>query len=281
MTTPSQQGLLRRILRIIGDRTTIVVPVDDAGIVGPRKALRKPRELNEICASARVDAMLALPGWYRVPTPAGVGRIVNLTLSTIRASHTRKKLVSTVDDALRLDADAVAVHVNFGSRYESEMLEILGAVCVRAHEWGIPVLAIAYPRGESPDGTDNNFEDLRNSDPVAYNAMIAHVARAAVEVGADLIKTRYSADGLFHEVVQCVSPTPVLVAGGSYHNPINALLLAQSALSEGAAGISFGRAVHQANDVRRVLTVLAAFIHGEMTFFDAEQILRNNGEDMS
>ena len=58
----------------------------------------------------------------------GLGRIVNLTASTTIGKHTRKVLVASVEQAVRLGADAVGVHVNISSEYEHEMLRILAEV---------------------------------------------------------------------------------------------------------------------------------------------------------
>ncbi len=59
-----------------------------------------------------------------------------------------KTLVCTVQEALKIGADAVSVHVNIGDGTEREMLADLGHVCREAQEWGMPLLAMMYPRGE-------------------------------------------------------------------------------------------------------------------------------------
>ncbi len=47
-----------------------------------------------------------------------------------------------------MGADAVSMHVNIGAESEARMLADLGAVAVECMEWGMPLLAMMYPRGK-------------------------------------------------------------------------------------------------------------------------------------
>ena len=68
------------------------------------------------------------------------------------------------EEAIRLGADAVSVHVNIGGKEESEMLVKLGNVADQCDEWQIPFIAMMYPRGE-------NIKNPRDGQ------IAAHVAR--------------------------------------------------------------------------------------------------------
>jgi fructose-bisphosphate aldolase/2-amino-3,7-dideoxy-D-threo-hept-6-ulosonate synthase len=70
------------------------------------------------------------------------------------------------------------VHINIGSETEAKQLKKLGAVAEYYDEWGMPLIAMMYPRGK----------DIKNSnDP----ELVAHVARVGAELGADIIKTNF------------------------------------------------------------------------------------------
>ena len=58
-----------------------------------------------------------------------------------------KVIVNTVTNALKMGADGVSVHINIGADNEARMLEDLGMVAVECMEWGMPLLAMMYPRG--------------------------------------------------------------------------------------------------------------------------------------
>src|SRR5438874_377586 len=144
----SQYGKEVRFNRILAvDRPTLMVPLDDALIFGPTGHFRRTRELLQDICRAGVDSILAFSGTLQKLEPtANLGRIVNVSASTTRYEHTRKVVVCSIHRALTLGADAVAVHVNLTSRYESSMLKSLARVVDRANLYGLPVMAIAYPR---------------------------------------------------------------------------------------------------------------------------------------
>src|SRR5262249_963676 len=60
-------------------------------------------------------------------------------------------LVATVEEAVRVGADAVSVHVNLGSDGERDQLADLAAVADAADRWNLPLLAMVYPRGPRID----------------------------------------------------------------------------------------------------------------------------------
>src|SRR5207244_11143230 len=82
--------------------------------------------------------------------------IVHLSASTARAPDPDAKvLVATVEEALRLGADGVSVHVNLGSREEQRQLVDLAVVAEACDRWNVPLLAMMYPRGpRTPDPRD-------------------------------------------------------------------------------------------------------------------------------
>ncbi len=90
-----------------------------------------------------------------------VGLIVHLSASTgLSTQPNAKTLVCTVEEAIKLGADAVSIHVNLGNGQEKEMLHDFGYVSNEARRWGLPLLAMIYPRGENiKDEYDVNDDD--------------------------------------------------------------------------------------------------------------------------
>jgi len=160
-----------------------------------------------------------------------------------------KSLVATVEDALRLGADAVSVHVNLGDVNEGQMLADLGMVASRAAEWGMPVLAMMYARGPK-------VED--EYDP----EIIRHAARVGQELGADVIKVPYTGDmDSFGRVVEacCV---PVVIAGGPKLDSEESLLrMAYDSVTAGGSGLSIGRNIFQHAHPSRLLQALSKVVH--------------------
>jgi DhnA family fructose-bisphosphate aldolase class Ia len=213
------------------------------------------------------DALLAFIGLFRAHNHLlnNVPIIVNLTASTVLSRHTQKVLVTTIEQAIQVGADAVAVHVNLTSQFEAEMLRTLGSAVHECESYGMPLLAIMYPRGESASG-DNNYESLKKKEQTKYAALVAHSARIAADLGADIIKTKYTdSPDSFRVVVEACEPTPILVAGGPALPMDKMLRNAHGAICAGAAGVSFGRNIFTRNEPQPFITALKAVVHGGLT----------------
>ncbi|MEG2140614.1 MAG: fructose-bisphosphate aldolase, partial [Bilophila sp.] len=142
-----------RLQRIFNRETerAIIVPMDHGLTVGPLEGIIDMRETVTELANAGVDAVLMHKGLARCglrTSGKDVGLIVHLSASTsLSAFPNSKTLVATVEEAIRLGADAVSVHVNLGDDNEREMLADCGRVAESADAWGMPLLAMVYARG--------------------------------------------------------------------------------------------------------------------------------------
>jgi DhnA family fructose-bisphosphate aldolase class Ia len=169
--------------------------------------------------------------------------------------------VSSVARAVQLGADAVAVHVNVGSKYQGEMLQIAGEVVAEAAQFGMPVLGIMYPRAEGLNA-DDNYDSLKEQRPEEYARLVRHAVRIGVELGVDFLKTHYTGDRVsFAGVIDSALGVPVVISGGPLRNEEDTLTMAEDAISAGAAGISFGRTVFGREDPSAFLAQLSAVVH--------------------
>lgn len=258
-------GRTRRISRVFRDPSgkALVVALDDSLISGPGPSLNAAAGLPKTCAENGADALMAHIGTFlRQVVPPSLGRIVNLSASTTRSTPTRKVLATSLSQALKIDADAVAFQIHLGSQFEGEMLRQAGSIVSDASRYEIPVLLVAYPRTENSAGSADDFESLKVSDFPAYVGRCVHAARVAVELGADIVKARYpGTPETFREIVEACDPVPVLIAGGTYRPKEAVIADARSAIRVGGAGVSFGRAISQAKDPSTVLRELHEAVH--------------------
>jgi len=157
-----------------------------------------------------------------------------------------------VEEAVALGADGVSVHINLGSDTEAAQLTDLGAVAGQCARYGLPLLAMVYPRG--PRITDPR-------DPV----LLAHAANIAADLGADIVKTSMALPVERMAEVTASCPIPVLVAGGpaADTDPDGAGLVgyARAALDAGCAGLAVGRRVFTSPTPRSLMNKLAAVLH--------------------
>jgi DhnA family fructose-bisphosphate aldolase class Ia len=273
-------GKRRRLNRLFRahDRRIVIVPVDDSLIFGPTGGLEQLDSKLAKILEDPPDAILAFLGAFRAQNAAlsEIGCIVNLTASTSRSMHTYKAQIATVEQAVQLGVDGVAAHVNITSRYEHDMLKTLGRISHECERFGMPLLAIMYPRSELDSG-DNNYDDLKSTDRKQYAELVAHSARIAVDLGADLIKTKYTGDAdSFRTVVEACRPIPIVVAGGPMIEPKAALQIAHDVIRAGGGGVSFGRNIFGRENPRPLVEALKAIVHDNLSVEEAAVRMRTS-----
>lgn len=246
------------------DRRLFVVPLDHSVSDGPFNGNHDIGRLVDLFATVGADAVVLHKGTARHLEGhlfARMSLILHLSASTRHAPDPdRKYLVAGVEEALRLGADAVSVHVNLGSASEHVQLADLAAVTDACDRWGVPLLAMMYPRGPKID------------DP-ARPDLVAHAATLAADLGADLVKVPYpgSVEELTHVVAVC--PIPVLVAGGPRLNSeTDVLKRAADVVDAGAVGIAMGRNVFGANRPEITAKALCDVIHHRAAEFSGVPI---------
>ena len=258
-------GKLIRLSRMFNQKSNriVITPLDDALLAGPEGGLRDAkRKINQIVTGG-ADAIMGFKGLFErhYKEMQNVSRILNLTASTTRNKHTRKVLVSSVEEAVKLGLDCVGVHVNISSEYETEMLKILGEVSRACEDFGIPLMGIMYPRSER-DGTDYNYLDWRENQPDKYAEIVRHAVRVGVELGSDIIKTQFTGSiETFKSVIECSSGIPIVIAGGPLIPVHQMLNNAHQAIEAGGAGVSFGRNVFNRDDSSRYIKALRKIVH--------------------
>jgi class I fructose-bisphosphate aldolase len=159
-------------------------------------------------------------------------------------------MIGSVDDAVRLGADAVAVGISAGSEAQPQMLEMLAGVVERAAAVGMPTVCHAYPSGEL-------WGDRKGS-----SASVLYAARAAAELGVDVVKTWYTGSPESFSEVVAGTPALVMVAGGAKAKTDKEVLeLAAGVMAAGAAGLTFGRNVWGAENPTKMIAALRAIVH--------------------
>ena len=160
-----------------------------------------------------------------------------------------RSLVCSIQEALRIGADAVSVHINIGNDLEDRMLSDLGMVVDEAHQLGIPVLAAVFARGG---------QIVNELDPT----LVAHCIRLGAELGADIVIVPFSGetDSFARAIAAC--PVPVLIAGGPRQPGFkNFLQMIKQVMDTGAKGVSIGRNIFQHPEPIKALEMIAEIVH--------------------
>ena len=254
-----------RIERIMDRKTgnCVIVPMDHGISAGPIEGLIDMKKTVDDVANGGATAVVMHKGLIRYSHRTSghdIGLILHLSASTdIGVNKNSKVLVATVEEALKVGADAVSVHINVGAETEPEMLADLGQVAKECNEWGMPLLVMAYPRGPT----------IKNSyDPAA----VAHAARVATELGADIVKCSYTGDiDSFRDIVRGTL-APVVIAGGPKMNSDDDILqMVYDSIQAGGHGVSIGRNVFQHRNVEGMTRAISDIVLRGYTVEEAKK----------
>ncbi len=264
--SPGKKTRLKRLLyeHGPGGGTLLVLPIDQGLEHGPIDFFANPASLDplyqyELARDGKFSAIalhIGLAEKYYHEFAGEVPLILKLNGKTAIPSDAQafSPLTGTVEDAVRLGADAVGYTVYVGSpAQDRDFLQLL-EVRRAAERFGMPLVVWAYPRGEAvakKGGRDGLYA-------------IDYAARVALELGADIVKLNYpvssekdaespapynslhlSPDDAFHKVVQSAGRALVLVSGGEKMGDEELLKKVRSSLDAGATGIIFGRNLWQ------------------------------------
>ena len=249
------EGCKRRVRRLFSARSdkTILLPLDHGVTEGLLPGLEDMKTLLQQLDPELVQGVILHKGLARelgsfVDTRQNL--IVHLSAGTKHGLPPyNKSLVCSIQEALRIGADGVSVHINIGNDLEDRMLADLGMVADDAHQLGIPVLAAVFARGG---------QIVNELDPT----LVAHCIRLGAELGADLVIVPFSgeADSFARAIAAC--PVPVLIAGGSRQTGFKKFLeMIKQVMDTGAKGVSIGRNIFQHPEPVKALEMIAKIVH--------------------
>jgi DhnA family fructose-bisphosphate aldolase class Ia len=267
---------LRRLNRIFRPSGRALIVAMDHGLLdGPCPGLEDPAETITKIVAGGADAVLTSYGlarrFARELAPLGLilrvdggttslGSVSGLGSATDLGSvGSPPSLLYSVEDALRLGADAIALNGFPGAPHESASLENIARAAGLAHPWGLPVMAEMVPGGfDSPP----KWRTVDN---------IALAVRVAAELGADFVKTPYAAG--FERVIDACY-VPVVILGGAKRGDERAMLAdIKTAVDAGAAGVAIGRNIFQADDPAAMTAAVAAILHRGAAVDEAAALL--------
>lgn len=257
---PGKKRRLKRIFR--DDNRTVIVPMDHCVAMGPVTGLVNMQEIINKLLQGGVDAVVIHRGVAKHVDAGNAGLIIHLSgITKLGPDPNNMVQVCSVEEAIRIGADAVSVHVNVGAEQEDKMLAKLGRVADDCDRYGVPLLAMVYPRGPN----------IQNQYAVD---VVAHAARLGAELGADIIKTNYTGDAeTFKEVVRSCY-VPVIVAGGPKVETVREVLqMVYDSIKAGGAGLSIGRNVFQHENPTLMVKALSAIVHRGASVDEALKIL--------
>ncbi|MEW5818287.1 MAG: 2-amino-3,7-dideoxy-D-threo-hept-6-ulosonate synthase [Spirochaetota bacterium] len=235
-----------------GTGKSVIVAVDHGGIAGPIQGIEKPSTIIKACVDGKADAVLttrgiikaALDEWDR-----NLAIILRLTGGfTVLGGKFEEELISSPEAALFFGSAGVAVTIKFGHEREGEFTKQASLTCDACERWGLPVMIEAMAKAK----------DMKSADAKG----IKLAARAAQEIGADIVKTYYTGDpDSFHEVVEGC-PAPIVILGGEKSDTLERVLSdVYYSLQAGGKGIAIGRNVWQQGNIKAMVEAMTGLVH--------------------
>lgn len=279
---PGKRARLHRLLfeHGPGNGTLMFLPIDQGIEHGPRDFFPNPDSKDpeyqfRLAVEANYTAIACQIGFATKYWPDYAGRTglilkINGKTDIPSSSHSFSTLNASVEDAVRLGADAVGYTLYVGSPRQDEDLLQLKAVREDCDRYGMPLVIWAYPRGEALDkkGGQSTFY------------AIDYAARMAMEMGADIVKLNmpkidpekdkltpapYNELDVTQEeaIRQCVESAGralVVLSGGSRMDDDELLGQTRMIMEAGGSGVIYGRNVWQ-RDIEAAKEIVEQIAH--------------------
>lgn len=260
-----------RMSRLVNPKSNkmMAITVDHATSRGiaPLTGLHHVQDTIDKIILGRPDAMTLTKGiaehcmWNHAGEVAMLMKISNYS----PVAPTKDTIFGTVDEAIRMGADAVSMGCITLGDFQGEQFEAIGRVSEECMRKGMPLIGHVYPKGES----------VKPEDRTAWEN-IAYCVRSACELGMDIIKTTYTGDpeSMAKVVATVPSTFRIVIQGGDACKTLDDYLqMTRDAMDCGVGGVTMGRFVWDYKDVTALVIALRYIIHEGYSVKEAKELL--------
>lgn len=233
--------------------------------IAPMTGLQPIQSTIDKIIAGRPDAMTMTKGIAEHCMWQHAGKVsILLKCSSYSPAHpTKDILFGSVDEAIRMGADAVSIGAMTLGDFQDVQFSEIGRISEECMAKGMPLIGHVYPKGEHvPADKRTAWEN------------IAYCCRSACELGIDIIKTTYTGDpDSMAKVVACC-PSRVVIQGGDACKTLDDYLkMTRDAMDCGVGGVTMGRFVWDYADVTALVVVLRKMIHEGFSVKEAKELL--------
>jgi putative autoinducer-2 (AI-2) aldolase len=242
-------GMKNRLARIFDAASgkTVMLAFDHGYFQGPTTGLERP-DITILPLAPYADALMLTRGVLRSVIPPSFNKATVLRASggpSILKELSNERIAMDMEDALRVNACAVATQVFIGGEFETQSITNLTQLIDQGLKAGMPVLGVTAVGKELT--RDANYIRL--------------ATRICAELGAAFVKT-YFVPGF--ETVTAACPVPIVIAGGKKLPEIEALEMAYQAIDQGASGVDMGRNIFQSEAPVAMIQAVRKVVHENM-----------------
>ena len=256
-------GMKDRLSRIFNpvSGNTVMLAFDHGYIMGPTSGLER-MDLTITPLIEYADCLMCSRGSLRSIVPPTSQKPISLRYSagTTILNDLNDEVILDIEDAIRVNASALAIMVAIGSKFEAVTINNLVRTADLGNKYGIPTLGVTAVGKEL-------VRDAR---------YLSLASRVCAENGATFVKTYFCETDFEKVTASC--PVPIVIAGGKKLPENEALEFAYQAIQQGAAGVDMGRNVFQSEHPIAMIQAVRAVVHDKRTpkdAFELYQCLKN------
>jgi len=240
-------GMKNRLSNIFNPQTgkTVMLAIDHGYFQGPTTGLERV-DVTILPLLPYADTLMLTRGILRSVIPPTFTRGLVLRASggpSILKELSNEQIAMDIEDAIRLNAAALAVQVFIGGEFETQSVHNMTRLVDMGNRYGIATLAV----------TAVGREMVRDA---KYMRL---ACRICAELGATYVKTYYVAEDFDTVAASC--PVPIVIAGGKKLPELDALKMARNAIDEGALGVDMGRNIFQAEKPIVMIQAVRTVVH--------------------
>ncbi|MEB2627013.1 3-hydroxy-5-phosphonooxypentane-2,4-dione thiolase [Peribacillus frigoritolerans] len=240
-------GMKDRLSRIFNPVTgkTVMLAFDHGYFMGPASGLERLDILIPKLANY-ADCLMGTRGAIRSSVPPTFNKSIALRASSgssiLQDDLSHESMVVDIDDAIKMNASAIAIQTFIGADGQKETIEELNKAINLGSKYSIPTMGVVAV-GKEMERTPQFF-------------LLA--TRMLAEFGVQIVKTYFCDD---FEKVAAACPVPLVVAGGKKIHEKDALALAYNSIQGGAAGVDMGRNIFQSAHPEAMIQAVAKVVH--------------------
>ncbi len=242
----------------------VMLAIDHGYFMGPTTGLERV-DIRILPILPYCDALMLTRGMLRTTIPSTFTQGTVLRASggpSILREMSNERIAMDIEDAVRLNASALAVQVFVGAEFEAQSVLNMTRLVDLGNRHGIPILAV----------TAVGKEMVRDAQYFRLTC------RMCAELGAHFVKTYYVPEGF--ETVTASCPVPIVMAGGKKLPELEALTMAYNAIDQGATGVDMGRNIFQSDAPEAMIQAIRGVVHEQMKpeqALDLFQTLKHEG----
>lgn len=242
-------GMKNRLARIFNPASgkTVMLAFDHGYFQGPTTGLERV-DVTILPLAEHADALMLTRGILRTTIPASTQKPFVMRASggpSILKELSNEQIAVDVEDALRMNASAMAVQVFIGGEFETQSVHNMTRLVDAGMRYSMPTLGVTAVGKE-----------------IARDARyIGLASRILAELGATFVKTYYVPG---FETVTASCPVPIVIAGGKKLPELDALKMAHNAIGDGASGVDMGRNIFQSEAPVPMIRAVRKVVHENM-----------------